>query len=114
MPEVPRPQATVQESVGVGAPGTIDISALIRATFGAQAEAAIEVAWCESTMGQDPNAYADWNPNKGAFQIWEGHLPYLTRVAGITDLLDDAQNVEAAWILSEQGTTWKRWACQPF
>jgi len=62
-------------------------------------------------MGQDPNAYAEWNPNKGLFQIWEGHLPYLSRF-GITDLLDDQQNVEAAWVLSEHGTTWKRWACQ--
>jgi len=92
-------------------PGT-SIEALI-CSYSWPCEQALRIAMCESTMGQNPDAYADWNPNKGAFQIWEGHLPYLARVAGITNLLDDAQNVEAAWILSEEGTTWHRWACQP-
>ena len=92
-------------------PGT-SIEALI-CSYSWPCEQALRIAMCESTMGQNPDAYADWNPNKGAFQIWEGPLPYLARVAGITNLLDDAQNVEAAWILSEEGTTWHRWACQP-
>ncbi len=67
----------------------------------------IEVARCESTLGQDPNAYADWNPYVGLFQIWVGHN------YGREWLKGDANNVLAAWELSHEGTRTSPWPwCQ--
>ena len=67
----------------------------------------IEVARCESTLGQDPDAYADWNPYVGVFQIWVGHG------YGREWLKDDANNTLAAWELSHEGTyTGAWWHCQ--
>jgi len=67
----------------------------------------IDTAWCESTLGQDPNAYADWNPYVGLFQIWVGHG------YGREWLKDDANNTLAAWELSHEGTYTGAWPhCQ--
>ncbi len=67
----------------------------------------IGVARCESTLGEDPNAYADWNPYVGLFQIWIGH----NYERGW--LKDDANNVLAAWELSHEGTRTSPWPyCQ--
>ncbi len=67
----------------------------------------IGVARCESTLGQDPNAYADWNPYVGLFQIWVGHN------YGREWLKDDANNTLAAWELSHEGTRTSPWPwCQ--
>ena len=67
----------------------------------------VGIAWCESTLGQDPNAYADWNPYVGLFQIWMGHN-YERRW-----LEDDTNNVLAAWELSHEGTRTSPWPyCQ--
>ncbi len=67
----------------------------------------IGIAWCESTLGQDPDAYSDWTDFVGLFQIWMGH--------GYSRewLKDDANNVQAAWELSHEGTyTGAWWYCQ--
>jgi hypothetical protein len=67
----------------------------------------IGIARCESTLGQDPNAYADWNPYVGLFQIWIGH----NYERGWLE--DDANNVLAAWELSHEGTRTSPWPyCQ--
>lgn len=67
----------------------------------------IEVARCESTLGQDPWAYNDDNPYVGLFQIWEGHQ-YERQW-----LYDDKNNTQAAWELSHGGTYTGAWpACQ--
>ena len=67
----------------------------------------ISIAWCESTLGQDPDAYADWNPYVGLFQVWEGHG------YGREWLKDDANNTLAAWELSHEGTRTSPWPwCQ--
>ncbi len=67
----------------------------------------IGMARCESTLGQDPNAYADWNPYVGLFQIWEEHG------YGREWLKDDANNTLAAWELSHEGTRTNPWpVCQ--
>ena len=67
----------------------------------------IGIAWCESTLGQDPNAYADWNPYIGLFQVDEAHG------YGREWLKDDANNTLAAWELSHEGTRTSPWPwCQ--
>ncbi|KKN69306.1 hypothetical protein LCGC14_0443010, partial [marine sediment metagenome] len=63
----------------------------------------IGIARCESTLGQDPNAYADWNPYVGLFQIWIGH----NYERGWLE--DDTNNVLAAWELSHEGTRTSPW-----
>ena len=63
----------------------------------------IGVAWCESTLGQDPWAYDDRNPYVGLFQVWIGH----NYERGW--LKDDANNVLAAWELSHEGTRTSPW-----
>ena len=67
----------------------------------------IGIAQCESTLGEDPDAYTDWNPYVGLFQVWIGH--------GYSRewLKDDANNVLAAWELSRGGTYTGAWPyCQ--
>ena len=65
------------------------------------------MAQCESTLGQNPNAYTDWNPYVGLFQIWVGHN------YGREWLKDDANNTLAAWELSHEGTRTSPWPwCQ--
>jgi len=67
----------------------------------------IGIAWCESTLGEDPNAYTYWNPYVGLFQVWIGH-GYSRKW-----LKDDINNVLAAWELSREGTRTSPWpACQ--
>lgn len=67
----------------------------------------VGIARCESTLGQDPDAYADWNPYVGLFQIWIGH----NYERGW--LKDDANNVLAAWELSREGAYTGAWPyCQ--
>ena len=67
----------------------------------------IGIAWCESTLGEDPNAYADWNPYVGLFQIWIGH----NYKRGWLE--DNANNILAAWELSHGGTYTGAWPnCQ--
>lgn len=70
-------------------------------------EGALAVAMCESGLGTNANAYAEWNPNIGLFQLWEGHY----RLG--FDLYDDYENTLAAYRLSAGGTDWSRWACRP-
>ncbi|KKL09189.1 hypothetical protein LCGC14_2568360 [marine sediment metagenome] len=65
------------------------------------------IARCESTLGQDPSAYADSNPYVGLLQIWVGHG------YGREWLKVDANNVLAAWELSHEGTRTSLWPyCQ--
>jgi len=67
----------------------------------------IGVAWCESTLGQDPWAYDDRNPYIGLFQVDEAHG------YGREWLKDDANNTLAAWELSREGTRTSPWPyCQ--
>lgn len=67
----------------------------------------IEVAACESTLGLDPWAYDERNPYTGLFQIWEGHG------YGYEWLINDANNILAAWELSYGGTYTGAWPyCQ--
>lgn len=63
----------------------------------------VGIAWCESTLGQNPAAYADWNPYVGIFQIWIAHG------YGREWLKDDANNTLAAWELSRGGTYTGAW-----
>ena len=84
---------------------------MIRAVFpDATEDGALRIAMCESTMGQNSNAYAPWNPNKGAYQIaaW-AHPEYDANM-----LLDDAYNVRAAYEISQGGTDWSQWQCRPW
>ena len=67
----------------------------------------LEVVQCESTLGEDPNAYTDWNPYVGLFQIWIGH--------GYDRewLKDDTNNTQAAWEVSHEGRYTGAWPyCQ--
>ncbi|KKN47183.1 hypothetical protein LCGC14_0665240 [marine sediment metagenome] len=65
------------------------------------------IARCESTLGQDSSAYADWNPYVGLLQIWVGHG------YGREWLKVDTNNVLAAWELSHEGTRTSPWPyCQ--
>ena len=67
----------------------------------------IGIAWCESTLGQDPWAYDDRNPYIGLLQVDEAHG------YGREWLKDDANNVLAAWELSREGTRTSPWPyCQ--
>ena len=65
------------------------------------------VARCESTLGEDPDAYADWNPYVGLFQVDVAHG------YGREWLKVDANNVLAAWEISHEGTRTSPWPyCQ--
>ena len=67
----------------------------------------IAVAVCESTLGTDPWAYDERNPYTGLYQVWEGHG------YGYAWLIDDRNNVLAAWELSHEGTRTSPWPyCQ--
>lgn len=82
------------------APGACPM--LIVEAFGANAAAACAVSWCESR----------WNPNAtgaqgemGWFQIhprWHADATY-----------DPAGNIAAALRISNGGTNWSAWTCQP-
>ena len=85
------------------------VESLIRARFGAQAEAAIEVAWCESTM--NPSAVSYDGSSFGLFQI---HAPtWAPMFTGFWEHWMEAEwNIEHAWIIFERaGYSFTPWAC---
>ena len=94
--------AAVSEGHGTGCP------AIIVETFGARADAACAVAWCESRW--NPGAVGDGGASLGAFQIQPRWHQW--RVPG-EDLLDLTVNVRAAWLISSGGTDWSAWTCKP-
>ncbi len=67
----------------------------------------VRICDCESSLGTDPWAYDPRNPYTGAFQIWRGHG------YGHDWLIIDANNVLAAWELSNGGVNTAPWpACR--
>lgn len=97
-----------QNSIGEESGGTLASSpeALIRKTFGDQADNAIRVADCESQL--DPTRIGDTHMAKysyGLFQInrtWHDYSP--------ETLLNAQRNVEIAKEIYDKGG-WSRWTC---
>ena len=87
--------------------------------FGANAGAALAVAWCESRF--DPNVIGDHGDSRGLFQIHKTHWGWLDE----DRLFEPRYNAEMAFQLSKGcddygnckpgGTDWSSWAwkCQP-
>jgi LysM repeat protein len=105
---------SVTQSVWQGDASSGSVQSMIEQQFGANAGAALNVARCES--GFDPSAY---NPTpvggshaEGVFQILYPSTWDLTAQRGYSPY--DAQaNIAAAYALSNGGTDWHLWACQP-
>lgn len=111
----PTPTAAIAPTVTAAAAETRGFGfaegcpAIIVETFGAHADAACAVAWCESRW--NPGAVGDGGASLGAFQIQPRWHQW--RVPG-EDLMDLAVNVRAAWLISSGGTDWSAWTCKPW
>lgn len=85
------------------------IKSLIAAVFPASEVAtALRICACESTMGQDPNAYLPGRRYVGAMQVSTEHLG--DTLAVDMNLYDDVQNIQAAYLLWQR-FGWGIWTC---
>jgi len=86
-----------------------NVSSMIYQIFGANGQAAINVAQCES--GLNPGAY---NPSgaSGLFQIMPGTWAG-TSQAGLSPYNAQANAIAAHEIFVRDGYSWREWTCQP-
>ena len=78
---------------------------VIREVFGSASEAALAVAWCESSF--DPGATGAAG-ELGLFQI----LPWAHPVYDQGRLYEAEYNAAAAYAISDGGTDWSAWTCR--
>jgi hypothetical protein len=95
--------AEAETTLDVAASG--DMAELICSIFGETCEAAVSVASCES--GLDPNAVNATSGAAGLFQLMSSHWE------GSFNPFDPVANAEYAYGLSDGGTNWGSWVCQP-
>ena len=94
--------------------GTTDVEAwrsVVSIWFGPRTEAALRVMACESggnKFAQHPGSKAS-----GLFQFLPSTWHWLTGQDSMNGVWDGARNTEMAWRLSEGGTDWSQWVCQP-
>ena len=79
--------------------------ALIVETFGVNAWAACEVAWCESSYNANAVGAAS---ERGWFQVHPIHGVHWERA------FDPHYNVTFAYELSNGGADWTHWSCKPW
>lgn len=105
-PCIPKPEPVSPVSAGgsVASAPSGGMAGLICSVFGSTCEAAVSVASCES--GLNPGAQ---NPSgaSGLFQLMPSHW------AGSFNPFDPVANTQYAYGLSNGGTDWGAWVCQP-
>jgi hypothetical protein len=110
-----RVQVTQKAHAETAAPSISSVQSIIQNVFGADAPAAMNIAWCEST--DNPNAInstAIGNSHaEGLFQILYPSTWYTTSQAGNSPFDASANTIAAHEIFIRDGHSWREWACQP-
>ena len=83
-----------------------DVVSIIHEVFGVNAGPALAVAWCESRFDPSITGAAG---ERGLFQIHPVHWGWLDE----DRLFDPLYNAQMAYELSQGGTDWSSWTCQP-